>query len=143
MEALRSLNHYEVATHKYYQARNQVSTNSVELRRLIDSYETEWRKSIVYAQYMYCESIPVHTPHANRLMNQMLVTNESVKELNVIVDALNAIEYVPKPKKASGQRKTIKDKHDTCLSSKPQPQSNVNNEPLVVDVIWNYEVNWY
>ena len=143
MEALRSLNHYEVATHKYHQLRNQVSSNGVELRKLIDHYETEWRHSIVYAQYMYCEIMPSQTPHANRLVKQMLVTNESIKNLNVIVDELNAIEYIPKPKKTLGRTKTIKNQSDTRVSSKPHQQSNTNNEPLVVDVIWNYEVNWY
>ena len=140
MEPMRALKHYDMATYKYFQARDIVSRENVELRKMIDNYDVSWRHAIIHAEYMYSKQIPLHTPKANELMKKMLLVNDEIKKMNVIVDTINAKEYIPKTKSTCKSTVAAKTEKPT---TKPDEKNDNVQPPIVVDVVWNHRVNWY
>ena len=140
LEPMRALNHYDMATYKYFQARDLVSKENIELRKMIDNYDEAWRRSIIYSQYMYSKKIPETTSYASAFIDKILKVNDEVKKFNVIVDVINAKEYIPKTKTSTKARTTIT---APIKDQKPRVSDETPPAQVVVDVIWDHRVNWY
>lgn len=140
MEPMRALKHYDMATYKYFEARDIVSRENVELRKIIDHYDTSWRYAVIYGEYMYAKKMPLQTPKAKELMQKMICVNDEIKKMNLIIDTINAKEYIPKTK--STCKSTVATK-PTKPTTKPDEKNDNVQTPIVVDVVWNHRVNWY
>jgi hypothetical protein len=141
--SMNALTHYDTATRKYHQARDAVSKANIELRKVIDQYDDAWRRSIIHAQYMYEESMPCNTPQAVRLADAMINTNNEVKKFNIVVDSINAQEYIPRKKTSKPATNTQLKQHQVRTNQQSELTPQNVEETTIVDVIWNYEVNWY
>lgn len=141
VEPMHSLKHFDAATSKYYHARDAVSKSSMNLRKIIDNYDAAWRSAIICSQYMYEETMPCQTPQAAKLANAILSTNNEVKKLNVVIDTINASEYIPKIKKTSANKISSSNESRNSITVASEP-SGPKEEPIV-DIVWDYQVNWY
>lgn len=128
---ISELIHPELANHEFFEAQNKFYSSAAELKTMLENYDEEWRKSLVYGNYTDCRDIG-STPLAKRLKTLLNEHRDNANNLNSIINSLNEIKYVPHkyvPK--------------VSVPNKPRINNKPSSKPKTVNDIWGNVATWY
>jgi hypothetical protein len=128
---ITELLHPDVATAEFFRAQEKFFNTANEIKNILDNYDNEWRKAIVYGNYS-CRKTIGTTPMAKRLMDLMEEHKANAEVLNSVIVKLNSMEYHP-PKRV--EPKTV--------FAKPKPKAVPVQQPKKTNDFWGNVANWY
>ena len=123
--------HPELANHEFLEAQSKFYSSAAELKTMLENYDEEWRKSLVYGNYTDRRDIG-STPLAKRLKTLLNEHRDNANNLNSIINSLNEIEYVPHkyvPK--------------VSVPNKSRVHNKPSNKPKTVNDFWGNVATWY